>query len=62
MMTIPVFIIVAIVYCLIGIGCTKVISKLNCNDPDFDLELAIVCFIAWPLVMIVCSFWNFKND
>ncbi len=61
-MTIPVFIVVAIIYAITGIGCAKVLAKLNENNRLWDGATNVTVCISWPIAMIVCSFWNFKND
>lgn len=60
-MGLEIFVIVA-AYIVMGIGTAKILAALNSKDPSYDGGLHFLAATAWPLLIIVSAFWNFKND
>lgn len=55
------FIIGLIVYVVLGIGTSKTLGALNRHDSSWDGGSISMSFIAWPIALFICAFWNFKK-
>lgn len=60
-MGIEVFIIIVVIYAVMGIGTAKILAALNSDESGWDGGVHIMVFFSWPIFIIASAFWNFKK-
>lgn len=60
-MGLDLFLIIVVLYVVMGIGTAKAFASLNYRDSTWDGGFHIIVFTAWPLFIIGSAFWNFEK-
>lgn len=61
-MGLDLFLIIVVLYIVMGIGTAKIMASLNHEDSSYGGGFHLIVAFCWPICIVICAFWNFKND